>query len=136
MRVSASLSDRYRGLCLEVDYGAPTPLWVNEGQAVITDLTSLHLPPSLMNGLLAWQQHFDAHFSLDRWPHWDSKVAEEWHVAAAHRLFQELVVALPLTKIMLRIWALDSESVDDDVAGVESPLAGVWTHEPDVSSGG
>ena len=129
------LSDRYGRLSLDVDYAAPTPLWVNEGQAVIRDLTPLHLTPTLTDRLLAWQQQFDAHFALDRWPHWDSKAAEEWHVAEGHRLFYKLVRALPLTKIMLRIWALDSDSVEEDIDGVQSPLAGVWTHEPDVPAG-
>jgi hypothetical protein len=120
---------------LDVDYAAPTPLWLNDGQAVITDLSPLRLPPSLTAALLAWQQQFDAHFAVDRWPHWDSKAAEEWHVAEGHRLFQALIRALPSTKIMLRVWALDSDLEEEDSAGVESPLAGVWIHEPDVSSG-
>jgi hypothetical protein len=119
---------------LDVDYAAPTPLWVDEGRAVIADLTPLHLPPSLTAGLVAWQHQFDAHFSLDRWPHWESKAAEEWHISEGHRLFRDIVQALPLTKIMLRIWALDSDSIEEDVAGVESPSAGVWTHEPSSPS--
>ena len=133
--MSERLCDPYERLCLDVDYAAPTPLWVNEGQAVITDLTSLYLPPPLTARLLAWQEQFDALFALDRWPHWDSKAAEEWHVAEGHELFKQLVQAVPRRKVMLRIWALDSGSVEEDVAGVQSPLAGVWIHEPDASPG-
>jgi hypothetical protein len=128
----APLSDRWKRLRLTVDYRAPTPVWVDDGQANVGDLTPLHLPPTLATALIAWAQQFEKHFALDRWPHWDSKAAERWHVAEGHRLFDELVRVLPDTRITLDIWAVDTDSVEQENSGVQPPSAGIWVHEPDV----
>jgi hypothetical protein len=114
---------------LTVDYAASTPLWADDGAANISDLTPLRLPPTLEAALITWQHQFDSHFAVDRWPHWDNKPAEQWHIAEGHRLFARLVNALPTSEITLSIWAVDADSVDD-ITGARRSEAGVWLHKP------
>ena len=109
--VSATLPERWGHLRLDVDYRAPTPIWIDDGRpAVIVDVSPLHLSTALATALMAWQKHFDGHFAFDRWPHWDSKDAERWHVVEGHRLFDKLVRALPDTQITFDIWAVDTDT--------------------------
>jgi hypothetical protein len=130
--VSAPLPDRrWKHLRLDVDYSAPTPIWVDEGRLfVLMELSPLHLPRALEVALMNWQTQFDGHFAFDRWPHWDSKDSEQWHVAEGHRLFEELVRALPDAKITFDIWAVDNATLEDEHAGVRPPSTGRWVHDP------
>ena len=85
-----------------VEYAARTPLWVRGGN--LADLTSLDLPTELADDLIAWQQHFHDHFSITRWPNWDSREAAEWHAAEGPRLYERLRRALPERDIALNMW--------------------------------
>ncbi len=86
---------------LGVDYRAPSPLWIGGGN--VADLTRLHLAVDLVSDLIAWQRHFDAHFSIMRWPNWDSREAAEWHAAEGPRLYERLRRALPERDIALNM---------------------------------
>jgi hypothetical protein len=85
-----------------VDYSAYTPLWIR-GRNVV-DLAPLNLAPDLADALIAWQRHFDAHFSIERGPSWDELAAAEWHNSEGPRLYERLTRALPGADITLDMW--------------------------------
>jgi hypothetical protein len=65
-----------------------------------------------------------------------SKAAEQRHIAQGHRLFDQLVEALPSTRITLRLWAVDADdSTDDDIADVRPSSAGLSVDEPGKQHG-
>jgi hypothetical protein len=97
-------------LRLMVDYSAETPVWFNPGGNVL-DLTGLGLQPLLVRRLIAWQRHFDQHYSLDRQPHWSGEEVREWHIEEGRRLREELARAIPSADVVLDLW-----SADDDLA--------------------
>ena len=91
---------------LMVEYKARSPVWTNPvcPPCHLVDLTLLPLAGDLVSDLVAWQRHFDAHFSVERWPNWDSREAAEWHAAEGPRLYERLRLALPDTEVTLHMW--------------------------------
>lgn len=94
-------------LALEVEYGAAVPLAIDG--TVLSSAAPLNVDEDLSDGLVAWQRHFDAHFSITRWPHRDSPRAADWHESEGLRLRELLQAALPETRVELRLWSLDGD---------------------------
>jgi hypothetical protein len=94
-------------LTLAVEYSAPTPLDINGG--VLRSTEPLGLDDALSDALIGWQRHFVEHFYFDRWPHWDSLAAADWHEAEGHRLFDRLSAALPETQVTLSLWPVEGD---------------------------
>lgn len=95
-------------LTLTVEYAASTPLDI-DGR-VLVSTAPLALDDPLSQALIDWQQHFNAHFSAMRWPHWDSAAAADWHEAEGHRLLDRLSAALPNTQVTLDLWPIEGDN--------------------------
>jgi hypothetical protein len=95
-------------LTLAVEYSASTPLDIDG--AVLLSTAALGLDDTLSEALIAWQRHFDVHFSAMRWPHWDTLTAADWHEAEGRRLFDRLSAALPNTEVTLSLWPVEGDN--------------------------
>ena len=96
-------------LVLTSDYLAPTPLWVGVGACLGRDyLERLRLPQPLVQGLLAWQELFDAHYRPEGG--WDSPEAATTYEQDGHQLRSSLQEALPDSVVRLDLWPITGQA--------------------------
>jgi hypothetical protein len=79
-------------LLLTNDYGAPSPVWLSS-TTVLSDLSTLGLRQHLIDSLLAWQLHFDEHFTPGGG--WSSAETAIAYANQGHELHDRLSRALP-----------------------------------------
>lgn len=104
-----TLDEQAESLVLMSDYQAPTPLWSGVGTCLGRGhLDRLNLPETLVRGLLAWQQHFDAHYRSEG--EWDSPEAATTYGRDGHDLQRALREALPRSVVRLDLWPITGQA--------------------------
>ncbi|WP_432524274.1 hypothetical protein [Kineococcus sp. SYSU DK006] len=103
------MDEQVGSLVLMSDYLAPTPLWAGVGACLGRSyLEQLGLPEPLMQGLLAWQDLFDAHYRQD--DGWDSQDAASTYEQDGRQLQKALQEALPHAVVQLDLWPITGQA--------------------------
>ena len=107
--VVRAVDEAVRSLVLMSDYLASTPLWVGVGACLGCGyLERLGLPEPLAQGLLAWQELFDAHYRQEGG--WDSPDVATTYEQNGHRLQAALQKALPDSVVQLDLWPITGQA--------------------------
>lgn len=104
-----TVDEQVGSLVLMSDYLAPTPLWAGVGACLGRGyLERLGLPEPLTQGLLAWQELFDAHYRHE--DGWDSPDVATTYEQDGHQLRAALQEALPSSVVQLDLWPITGQA--------------------------